>query len=172
MFQSFNLVPSLTALENVAVPMWNVGMGAPASRARARRVARRARPDERLRHRPADMSGGQQQRVAIARALALDPPLLLADEPTAHLDHAQVDSVLRLIRAAACPGRIALVATHDERLLPIADRVVELSSSERRAVVAAEQLELAPGELVFAEGDPGELVYVVERGEIELVQQT
>jgi putative ABC transport system ATP-binding protein len=170
-FQSFNLVPSLSALENVAVPMWNVGMGTRESRARARALLEGLGLTERLHHRPADMSGGQQQRVAIARALALDPLLLLADEPTAHLDHAQVTSVVRLIREAACPGRIAVVATHDERLLPIADRVVELSERARRAVVAAEQLDLVPGELVFAEGDPGELVYVVEKGEIELVQR-
>ena len=80
-------------------------------------------------HRPGDLSGGQQQRVAIARALAHDPPLVLADEPTAHLDYIQVDGVLRLLRELAQPGRVVVVATHDDRLLPLADRVVELSAT-------------------------------------------
>ena len=77
-------------------------------------------------HHPGDMSGGQQQRVAIARALGLDPPLILADEPTAHLDYIQVETVLRIVRALACPGRVVVVATHDDRMIPLADQVVEL----------------------------------------------
>ena len=77
-------------------------------------------------HRPGDLSGGQQQRVAVARAIALDPPLILADEPTAHLDFIQVEEVLRLIRELATGERVVVVATHDTRMLPLADRVVEL----------------------------------------------
>jgi energy-coupling factor transporter ATP-binding protein EcfA2 len=72
------------------------------------------------------LSGGQQQRVAIARAIALDPPLVLADEPTAHLDFIQVEEVLRLIRSIADGDRVVVIATHDSRMLPLADRVVEL----------------------------------------------
>ena len=81
---------------------------------------------ERAGHRPGKMSGGQQQRVAIARALAHDPPLVVADEPTAHLDHIQVEGVLLLIRRLAAPGRLVLVSTHDDRITHIADRVIEL----------------------------------------------
>ena len=103
-FQAFNLIPSLTALDNVAMPMWitqdDPEEAAPASR----RLLERVGLAERLGHRPRQLSGGQAQRVAIARALVHDPPLLLADEPTAHLDYIQVESVVDLLRELAAPG--------------------------------------------------------------------
>ena len=104
MYQSFNLIPSLNALDNVAVAAWNAGESGRGPGARAREVLETLGLGERLRHRPSDLSGGEQQRVAIARALCLDPPLLLADEPTAHLDELQVEGVLRLLRESARPG--------------------------------------------------------------------
>jgi len=103
-FQAFNLVPSLTALENVIVPLRAAGMSRAASRQRAEELLGRVNLAERMKHRPGDLSGGQQQRVAVARAIALEPPLILADEPTAHLDFIQVEEVLRrdaALRAAA-----------------------------------------------------------------------
>ena len=118
-YQSFNLIPSLTALDNVAVASWNAGASGRAGRNRAREVLETLGLSDRLRHRPSDLSGGEQQRVAIARALCLDPQLLLADEPTAHLDELQVEGVLRLLRDSARPGRMVIVATHDDRLLPL-----------------------------------------------------
>src|SRR5439155_9118185 len=122
-------------------------------------------------HRPADLSGGEQQRVAIARALAHDPPLVLADEPTAHLDYIQVDGVLRLLRQLAGPGRIVVVATHDERLLPLADRVVELTP--RASPVAGEPVQrtLDKGETVFRQGDGCDYVYLVDDGGVEIGQE-
>jgi putative ABC transport system ATP-binding protein len=117
------------------------------------------------------MSGGQQQRVAIARALAHDPPMLLADEPTAHLDYIQVEGILRLLRELAGPGRVVLIATHDERLLPLADRIIELTPRAAGDSAAAEDLTLASGDVVFRQGDQGELVYVVESGEIEIFRE-
>jgi putative ABC transport system ATP-binding protein len=170
-FQAFNLVPSLTARENVEAPLRLAGVGARRSRPRAEELLEQFGLTDRRSHRPGDLSGGQQQRVALARALAHDPPLLLADEPTAHLDYIQVDGVLRLLRAVARPGRIVVVATHDERLLPLADRVVELSPRAAGAARPPERLKLAPGDTVFEQGSWGDLVYVVEEGSIDIVRR-
>jgi putative ABC transport system ATP-binding protein len=169
-FQAFNLVPSLSALENVAVPMWAVGVGAGAARRRAAELLDRVGLTDRARHRPGDLSGGQQQRVAIARALANDPPLLLADEPTAHLDYIQVESVLQLLRELAAPGRLLVVATHDERMLPLADRVVALSPKARLEDRPSEQRRLGEGEVLFRQGDESDAVYVVEEGRVAIVR--
>jgi putative ABC transport system ATP-binding protein len=127
-FQSFNLIPSLTAAENVQVPLRAAGVGGRAARRRATQLLAEVGLGARHSHHPGELSGGEQQRVAIARALALDPPLLLADEPTAHLDQLQVDGVLRLLREIADAGRVVIAATHDERLVPLADKVVELGA--------------------------------------------
>jgi putative ABC transport system ATP-binding protein len=143
-FQTFNLVPSLTARDNVQAPLWAAGMPGRQARARAEQLLDRVGLRDRLGHRPGELSGGQQQRVAIARALAHDPPLLLADEPTAHLDHIQVEGVLRLLRELAQPGRVVVVATHDERLLPLADRVVHLSQPMIGDSRLPERLEYEP----------------------------
>jgi putative ABC transport system ATP-binding protein len=167
-FQAFNLVPSLTALENVALPLWAAGVKGGAARRRATELLGRVGLSDRLSHRPADMSGGQLQRVAIARALASEPPLVLADEPTAHLDYIQVEGVLQLLRGLAAPGRVVVVATHDERLLPLADRVVELSPRAVAASGPPEPLKLDDGQELFHQGDPGDRVYVIDEGGIEL----
>ena len=169
-FQAFNLIPSLTATENVQVPLRASGLGRRAARERADALLAQVDLADRRQHRPADLSGGQQQRVAIARALALDPPLVLADEPTAHLDYIQVEGVLRLLREIADSGRIVVVSTHDERLIPLADRVVAMSAKTLDRPGVTEEVSLAPGEVLFAQGDAGELVYVVEEGEIEIVR--
>jgi putative ABC transport system ATP-binding protein len=170
-YQSFNLIPSLTALDNVAVASWNAGASGRAGRARARELLETLGLNDRLRHRPSDLSGGQQQRVAIARALCLDPQMLLADEPTAHLDELQVEGVLRLLRESARPGRMVIVATHDDRLVPLADRVVELTPRRQPAHVEPVRIALPAGALLFAQGDAGDVAYVVEGGEIELLRE-
>jgi putative ABC transport system ATP-binding protein len=170
-FQTFNLVPSLTARDNVQAPLWAAGMPGRQARARAEQLLDRVGLGERLGHRPGDLSGGQQQRVAIARALAPDPPLLLADEPTAHLDYIQVEGVLGLLRELAQPGRVVVVATHDERLLPLADRIVHLSAAPAGDSRPPERFHYEPGQLVFEQGAPSDLVYTVEDGEIEIVRQ-
>jgi putative ABC transport system ATP-binding protein len=170
-FQAFNLIPSLTAQENLFVAMRYAGIGRHQAKTRSEELLAMVGLEDRMHHRPAKLSGGQQQRVAIARALALDPPLIVADEPTASLDYMQVDGVIRLLRELAAPGRVVIIATHDERLLPLADRVVELTPRPSNETRAPERSTLAQGEILFHQGDFGDLVYEVDEGCIEIVQE-
>ncbi|GFG62631.1 putative ABC transporter ATP-binding protein [Mycobacterium kubicae] len=170
-FQAFNLVPSLTALENVMVPLRSAGWSRAAARKRAEELLERVNLTERMKHRPGDLSGGQQQRVAVARAIALDPPLILADEPTAHLDFIQVEEVVRLIRELANGNRVVVVATHDSRMLPMADRVVELTPDFAETNRPPDTVHLKAGEVLFEQSTMGELIYVVTDGEFELVRE-
>jgi putative ABC transport system ATP-binding protein len=169
-FQTFNLVPSLTALENVMLPMRAAGIATRTARERATGLLERVGLGERMKHKPGSLSGGQQQRVAIARALVHAPALVLADEPTAHLDYIQVDGVIRLLRDLAQPGRIVVVATHDERMVPLADRVIEMSAHASANSGPPERLTVAAGQDLFRQGQPGDRVYVVEQGQIDLVR--
>jgi putative ABC transport system ATP-binding protein len=170
-FQAFNLVPSLTALENVMVPMRAAGMSRRAALGRAERLLARVGLQDRMSHRPGDLSGGQQQRVAVARAIALDPPLVLADEPTAHLDFIQVEEVLRLIRELASGDRMVVVATHDSRILPLADRVVDLVPDFASTDRPPDTVRIEAGEVLFEQGSMGDLIYVVSQGELEIVRE-
>ena len=124
-FQSYHLIPTLTALENVAVPLEIVR--ADGALARARALLAEVGLTERVHHYPAQLSGGEQQRVALARAVALGPRLLLADEPTGNLDSATgaavIDLLLRLKRER---GSTLVMVTHDEALARHADRIVTL----------------------------------------------
>jgi putative ABC transport system ATP-binding protein len=170
-FQAFNLVPSLTALENVMVPLRAAGRSRSSARQRAEELLTQVGLADRLKHRPGDLSGGQQQRVAVARAIALDPALILADEPTAHLDFIQVEEVLRLIRSLAQGERVVVVATHDSRMLPLADRVVELIPALSSTNRPPETVHLNAGEVLFEQSTMGELIYVVSAGEFDIVRE-
>jgi putative ABC transport system ATP-binding protein len=170
-FQAFNLIASLTARGNVVVPMRLAGVPRARARARAVELLDLVGLGERVHHRPAQMSGGQQQRVAIARALVRDPPLILADEPTAHLDHIQVEGILRLLRDLAGPGRVVVVSTHDDRVTQLADRVIELAPHFSDADRQPEQVCLGPGEVLFRQGERGELIYHVESGLLEVYRE-
>ena len=167
-FQSFNLVPSLTAEENVMAPLRAAGVSRGSASKRAAELLGQVSLTDRADHLPAQLSGGQQQRVAIARALAHEPPIVLADEPTAHLDYVQVESVLRLIRSLAQPGRSVVVATHDERMLPLADVVIEMLPKFVEGADKPEKLALKAGEVVFEQGSLGGKIYVVNAGEVEI----
>jgi len=125
-FQSFNLFPGLTAVENVAFGAEVAGCGDPW--ALAEEVLGRVGLEGRLDHFPHQMSGGEQQRVAIARALATENPVLLADEPTGELDFRTGVQILELLREQAASGKTVLVVTHNREISRVADRVVELSS--------------------------------------------
>jgi len=126
-FQSFNLVPVLTALENVMLPLQLQGRGAAPAAERAAALLDRVGLGARLEHVPGRLSGGQQQRVAIARALVGEPLLVLADEPTANLDHAHGEPLMELM-AELCRERGVsfLVASHDPRVIARAHRVFRL----------------------------------------------
>jgi len=138
-FQSYHLIPTLTAAENVAVPLDLAG--AFAATARVTELLARVGLAERGHHYPAQLSGGEQQRVALARAMALDPPLLLADEPTGNLDSATGAAIAdRLFALNRESGTTLLLVTHDAALAERADRVVSLRdgriAGERRRAVA------------------------------------
>ncbi len=126
-FQDFNLLSALDATENVEIACNLAGVRGRQARARAQAVLGRVGLGHRLGFRPHQLSGGEKQRVAVARALANDPPLLLADEPTANLDSAHGREIGDLLRRLADEdGRTSLIVTHDERLMNIADRVLWL----------------------------------------------
>lgn len=126
-FQSFHLLPQLTALENVALPLLLDGVGKPERLTRARRLLERVGVAERASHRPGELSGGQAQRVAIARALAMDPPIVLADEPTGNLDSQSGLEIMTLLAQLAHEdGRTVAVVTHNEAFVPLADRVLSV----------------------------------------------
>jgi putative ABC transport system ATP-binding protein len=171
-FQAFNLVPSLTAVENVSVPMSSAGVARRAAREKAIALLESVGLGDRLTHRPNKLSGGQQQRVAIARALALDPLLMLADEPTAHLDYIQVEGILRLIRGLTDGGRAVIVATHDDRLLALADQIIEMRPNFVPDVDTSRAVQLDAGANLFEQGDPSDLIYVLDSGELEVLRET
>jgi putative ABC transport system ATP-binding protein len=170
-FQAFNLVPSLSARENVAVPLLLAGRPRREALARADALLTRVGLADRGHHKPAKLSGGQQQRVAIARGLIGDPALLLADEPTANLDYISAEAVIRLLRELRDDGRVIVVSTHDARLVPIADRVVRMAEDADSSDAAAVTVRYSKGETIFRQGDRSDLVYVVESGEVEVLRE-
>jgi putative ABC transport system ATP-binding protein len=170
-FQAFNLIPSLSAQANVMVPLRLAAMGRAAAKRRATDLLDQVGLSDRGSHRPGQLSGGQQQRVAIARALAHDPPLVVADEPTAHLDSIQVEGVLRIIRDIAASGRLVIIATHDDRITNLADQVVELVKHRKDVDAEPRTLHVEAGKVIFRQGDASDLVFVVESGTVEIFRE-
>ncbi len=125
-FQFFNLLPTMSAWENVAIPKLLDGTGLRKAKPRALELLDRVGLRDRAEHRPAELSGGQMQRVAVARALIMDPPLILADEPTGNLDSKTGAAILELLGELAGSGNSVVMVTHDMGAVAYCDRVVTL----------------------------------------------
>jgi putative ABC transport system ATP-binding protein len=126
-FQGFNLIPSLTAMENVELPLIYRGVGKRERTKLANAALDRVGLAKRKNHKPSEMSGGQQQRVAIARAIAQAPPILLADEPTGNLDSASTKEIMKIIKRLYSEGRTVIIITHDPSIADQAKRVITIS---------------------------------------------
>lgn len=131
-FQSFNLLPSKTAADNVALPLYYQGVLQKERRTRAMALLEQLGVDHRAHHRPSELSGGQQQRVAIARALITDPPMILADEPTGNLDSTTAHDVMQLLDNVHRTGKTIVLVTHDEAIAAHAQRIVRLQDGRVR----------------------------------------
>jgi putative ABC transport system ATP-binding protein len=137
-FQAFNLLPALSAQENVAVPLLILGEGRAQALARAQATLERVGLGERSRSLPAQLSGGQQQRVAIARALVHEPRLIVCDEPTSSLDHETGHKVMEVLRdVALAQDRALVVVTHDARIFEFADRIARMDDGRIQKVVSS-----------------------------------
>lgn len=125
-FQGFNLIPSLSATENVELPLIYRGVGKRERRELARSALCKVGLENRMRHLPSEMSGGQQQRVAIARAIAQAPPILLADEPTGNLDSGSSREIMGILKRLHEEGRTVILITHDNEIAAQAKRVIRI----------------------------------------------
>jgi putative ABC transport system ATP-binding protein len=126
-FQAYNLLPTLTASENVAVPLLLLGAGRAKAVARAQEMLIKVGLEDKIRSLPAQLSGGQQQRVAIARALVHEPRLIVCDEPTSALDHETGGRVMEVLRHTALSSdRALIIVTHDNRIFNFADRIARM----------------------------------------------
>ena len=139
-FQAYNLIPSLTAAENVAVPLLVNGMKRSQGLARARELLDRVGMSDKVNKLPAELSGGQQQRVAIARAMVHNPKLIVCDEPTSALDHETGHHVMEIMRDVALDHERALViVTHDARIFEFADRIAKMDDGHILSVAERER---------------------------------
>lgn len=136
-FQTFNLIPYLTALENVQTPMLLAGVDPHAQKMRGMDLLERVGLADRMHHKPAELSTGQQQRVALARTLANDPRVILADEPTGNLDPAMREEVLAIFDTFHAEGRTIVVVTHDPSVARRAERTLRIEQGVLREEAAA-----------------------------------
>lgn len=125
-FQGFNLIANLTAIENVELPLIYRGIGRSERHKLAVEALKMVGLEQRMHHKPAEMSGGQQQRVAIARAIAAKPPVILADEPTGNLDSASTKEIMEILRGLHDSGRSVILITHDNDIADQAKRVIRI----------------------------------------------
>jgi putative ABC transport system ATP-binding protein len=125
-FQNFNLLPHITAAENVEMPLLFGGVSTRERRSRAKTLLELVGLGDRMDHKPTELSGGQMQRVAIARALAMEPDIILADEPTGNLDTSSGGDIMSIFTDLWKQGRTMIIITHDPALAQRAGRIVEV----------------------------------------------
>jgi len=129
-FQNFNLIPQLTALENVELPLIYKGVPASVRHKLAKEALARVGLEHRMHHRPRELSGGQQQRVAIARALVTSPPIILADEPTGNLDSKSGAEIMQIFKELHAQGNTIVLITHDNNIAMQARRIVRIQDGQ------------------------------------------
>ena len=152
-FQTFNLIPVMTALENVMMPMIFAGLSTADAQDKAADILKRVELGHRLMNRPNEMSGGQQQRVAIARAFANGPSIILADEPTGNLDLQTGKLIIELLRQLNKElGVTVISATHDHKMLAVSDRIMWISDGRLERIQNREDLKIEAGTIEGAEG--------------------
>ena len=132
-FQGFNLIANLTALENVELPLIYRGVGKKERRELAEAALEKVGLGQRMSHKPSEMSGGQQQRVAIARAIAQAPPVILADEPTGNLDSGSTKEIMSILKQLHREGRTVILITHDNDIAAQARRVIRIKDGKIEA---------------------------------------
>jgi putative ABC transport system ATP-binding protein len=130
-FQTFNLIPVLTAFENIELPLLLTSLSAARRREQVNNALELVGLADRAKHRPRQLSGGQEQRVAIARAIVTDPAIIVADEPTGNLDHASAEEVLGILKALSeTAGKTVILVTHDPRAAAYGSRGIHLEKGE------------------------------------------
>lgn len=153
-FQTFNLIPVMTALENVMLPMIFAGMNTADAQDKAADILKRVELGHRLMNKPQEMSGGQQQRVAIARAFANDPAIILADEPTGNLDLNTGKLIIELLRTLNKESGVTIIsATHDHKMLAVSDRIFWIRDGRCDKIQRREDLKIAEGTIEGAGGE-------------------
>ncbi len=145
-FQTFNLIPVMTALENVTLPMTFAGMNADDAQDKGIELLTLVGLGDRFQHKPLELSGGQQQRVAVARSLANDPAIILADEPTGNLDLTTGEEIIELLQMLSTERGVTVIsATHDYKMLNVSDRVVWVRDGAVDRVEKREELDITIG---------------------------
>jgi len=189
-FQFFQLLPTLTVLENIMLPL-EITRSLPKKewRPHANRLLEKVGLQEHANKLPGALSGGQQQRVAIARALVNDPTLIIADEPTGNLDSAMAEEVFQLFRTLVAEGKTILMVTHDDDFARRVDRTVIIADGQvlneflvralhqlskdliMEIAATVEPVDFAPGSLIVKQGEVGDRFYIVLDGECEVIYQ-
>ena len=147
-FQTFNIIQVMTALENVTLPMIFAGVSDDEARERGMELLDIVGLKKRFQHKPFELSGGQQQRVAIARAIANDPAIILADEPTGNLDLTTGEEIITLLKMLSREKGVTIIsATHDLKMLNVSDRVIWISDGKIEKIEKREELSISLGQI-------------------------